>query len=200
MTQEVKAKTSLFSGAANVQISLQQGLLGPRPVSSHAQPCLMHTLYVKSRPRRSSSRHIVQLSLPLLSRLFHLKQPLAADCLGISLTSLKSACRKLGLRRWPYERAQQRESEEGSGRGSLADSSRLAHATGGGPTDQEEQLNPVLSSGDPSPWRCVGLEGLEGREKGCEEAREGLFEELFGSLPLEVEEEQQRKGCELEIF
>ena len=39
-----------------------------------------------------------------LEALFELPQPDAARRLGISLTTLKQACRKLGVKRWPYQR------------------------------------------------------------------------------------------------
>ncbi|EKX30977.1 hypothetical protein GUITHDRAFT_122818 [Guillardia theta CCMP2712] len=40
----------------------------------------------------------------MIRSLFYLKQEDAAVQLGISLTSLKTACRKLGISRWPYSR------------------------------------------------------------------------------------------------
>ncbi|EKX35086.1 hypothetical protein GUITHDRAFT_118742 [Guillardia theta CCMP2712] len=51
--------------------------------------------------------------------LFHMQQKSAADKLGISLTALKMACKKLGLPRWPYMRTGPAEAEkekEGKGR------------------------------------------------------------------------------------
>mmetsp|Transcript_36171 Transcript_36171/g.112978 ORF Transcript_36171/g.112978 Transcript_36171/m.112978 type:complete len:155 (-) Transcript_36171:343-807(-) len=59
-------------------------------------------------PRRSFGneevRAAVQVSLPQIAKLFHLKQSEAADILGISLTALKNTCRKLGVKKWPYAR------------------------------------------------------------------------------------------------
>ena len=59
-------------------------------------------------PRRSIGneevRTAVQVSLPQIAKLFHLKQSEAADILGISLTALKNTCRKLGVKKWPYAR------------------------------------------------------------------------------------------------
>jgi hypothetical protein len=39
-----------------------------------------------------------------IKRLFHLPQQRAAQMLGVSLSKLKSMCRKLGVARWPYTR------------------------------------------------------------------------------------------------
>eukprot|EP00960_Hanusia_phi_P008003 229155-Hanusia_phi.AAC.1 len=44
----------------------------------------------------------VRIDADTLKSLFHLRQVKAAEHLGICLTSLKSACRKLGITRWPY--------------------------------------------------------------------------------------------------
>ncbi|EKX42887.1 hypothetical protein GUITHDRAFT_111253 [Guillardia theta CCMP2712] len=46
----------------------------------------------------------VHLDLNVLEPLYGLRQEEAAERLGICLTSLKAACRKLGLRRWPYKK------------------------------------------------------------------------------------------------
>lgn len=55
------------------------------------------------RPRRG--RQPVAIDLAAVRSKFALPQQQAAQQLGISLTSLKQACRKLGLTRWPYRRA-----------------------------------------------------------------------------------------------
>eukprot|EP00960_Hanusia_phi_P030726 748811-Hanusia_phi.AAC.3 len=36
--------------------------------------------------------------------MFHMRQTEAAACLGISLTAMKNACRRVGVSRWPYSR------------------------------------------------------------------------------------------------
>ncbi|EKX36947.1 hypothetical protein GUITHDRAFT_116814 [Guillardia theta CCMP2712] len=63
---------------------------------------------VSPRPRDSpfpfSSFAKVHVSLSTLEPLFHLPQESAARRLGVSLTSLKAACRKIGIKRWPYRR------------------------------------------------------------------------------------------------
>ncbi|EKX38107.1 hypothetical protein GUITHDRAFT_115661 [Guillardia theta CCMP2712] len=72
--------------------------------SSPSSPTILQRIAVQARPRHSNKRETVQLSRLLLSQLFHLRQQEAAHHLGISLTSLKTACRRLGLDRWPYTR------------------------------------------------------------------------------------------------
>jgi len=49
-------------------------------------------------------RKPVSLELATVEAKFELPQPEAAKELGISLTSLKLVCRKLGLKKWPYRR------------------------------------------------------------------------------------------------
>ena len=44
------------------------------------------------------------LNLEAVQAKFNLPQQEAASALGISVTSLKQVCRKLGVRRWPYHR------------------------------------------------------------------------------------------------
>eukprot|EP00960_Hanusia_phi_P066870 766496-Hanusia_phi.AAC.4 len=62
-------------------------------------------------PRRSSidkrdekQRSAITLRSHDIVELFHLQQKEAAKRLGVSLTTLKMACRKLRLPRWPYTR------------------------------------------------------------------------------------------------
>jgi len=45
-----------------------------------------------------------QVNLVRLRTLFGMPQPQAAEALGVSLTTLKQVCRRLGLSRWPYRR------------------------------------------------------------------------------------------------
>eukprot|EP00960_Hanusia_phi_P039371 753865-Hanusia_phi.AAC.2 len=62
------------------------------------------TVTPRPRPDRPQSPLGVQLSLETITPLFHTRQEQAAKLLGISLTSLKCACRRLGISRWPYKR------------------------------------------------------------------------------------------------
>uniref|UniRef100_A0A7S0HLH5 RWP-RK domain-containing protein n=1 Tax=Hanusia phi TaxID=3032 RepID=A0A7S0HLH5_9CRYP len=67
-------------------------------------------VFVAPRPRRGlpdppplpSTQ--IRLSPAVLQPLFTLKQRDAADRLGISLSSLKTACRRIGIFRWPGSR------------------------------------------------------------------------------------------------
>ncbi len=52
----------------------------------------------------SKHRAPVKLDYQTLESLFEIPQPDAARELGIALTTLKHACRRLGVRRWPYSR------------------------------------------------------------------------------------------------
>eukprot|EP00960_Hanusia_phi_P010422 305574-Hanusia_phi.AAC.1 len=92
------------------------------PASAATPPAI----FVQPRPREifcSSALPRVEVSPSVLEALFHLRQEDAATALvspgiglghraltcssceqGISLTSFKSACRRIGLSRWPYNR------------------------------------------------------------------------------------------------
>eukprot|EP00960_Hanusia_phi_P048253 758837-Hanusia_phi.AAC.2 len=80
----------------------------------------MQAVFVSPRPRVTngtpSTSHLeIRISLNMLEPLFNLKQEDAAKQLGISLTSLKSACRKLGILRWPRRAAAEWEAADGNG-------------------------------------------------------------------------------------
>ncbi|EKX37125.1 hypothetical protein GUITHDRAFT_116704 [Guillardia theta CCMP2712] len=72
------------------------------------------TTNVRVFPRRKPLQHLmvhqrrrgqgVNVEYSTLARLFHLPQTHAASSLQLSLTAFKSACRRLGIPRWPYER------------------------------------------------------------------------------------------------
>ncbi|EKX54839.1 hypothetical protein GUITHDRAFT_99489 [Guillardia theta CCMP2712] len=68
---------------------------------------MSHTVTVRGRAgsTKGARARPVELTLAKLELLYELRQEEAANCLGISLTSLKSACRRLGLTRWPYTRS-----------------------------------------------------------------------------------------------
>ena len=44
----------------------------------------------------------VAITLDTLQHFSHRPLPAAAEALGVSHTALKAACRKLGIKRWPY--------------------------------------------------------------------------------------------------
>ena len=77
-------------------ISLKSDLQGWS--SSKNMSPQMHAPTARGRPP-------VKVDLEALQTMFDRPQPAAAHSLGISLTSLKLVCRRLGLSRWPYKRA-----------------------------------------------------------------------------------------------
>ncbi|EKX41208.1 hypothetical protein GUITHDRAFT_112680 [Guillardia theta CCMP2712] len=62
------------------------------------------SVVVRSRPRDSDRRDDIQLTRQVVESFFGLRQIDAAKQLGVSLSSLKAACRKLGIEKWPYSR------------------------------------------------------------------------------------------------
>ncbi|EKX50470.1 hypothetical protein GUITHDRAFT_151158 [Guillardia theta CCMP2712] len=87
--------------------SLRQ-LLSAATYQLDAQPLRVK---VCPRPRGKPSTYSpvdpINLDLSSVRSLFHLTQTEAAETLGISLSSLKSACRRMGIRKWPYNRRSQ---------------------------------------------------------------------------------------------
>ena len=55
-------------------------------------------------PAKSRGRQPMELTRSAVATLFSTPQGDAAQVLGISLTALKTVCRKLGISRWPYVR------------------------------------------------------------------------------------------------
>ncbi|EKX33834.1 hypothetical protein GUITHDRAFT_119944 [Guillardia theta CCMP2712] len=101
---------------------------------------------------------VVRVDERLLARLFDRRQEDAARILGMSLTSLKMACRRLGIKRWPYSRYEPPSEEI------LSNSSSQAAVS---------QLSVQQAASQPE-----GAEGAEGKEaadedEGKEEAAEG---------------------------
>ncbi|EKX51128.1 hypothetical protein GUITHDRAFT_103049 [Guillardia theta CCMP2712] len=89
---------------------LQHGphyFLRPFPAAPRKAP---ETVVIHSRTKSGLIRRdkAVTVSLERLKGLFGSSQESAAQSLGVSLTSFKGACRKLGLDRWPYTRGKQR--------------------------------------------------------------------------------------------
>eukprot|EP00960_Hanusia_phi_P049378 759523-Hanusia_phi.AAC.4 len=71
---------------------------------------MAHAVQVNARPRNANGYVTVkkvQLEESVLRPLFGIRQEDAAQYLGVSLSSLKSACRRLGINRWPYTRSRQ---------------------------------------------------------------------------------------------
>eukprot|EP00960_Hanusia_phi_P037554 753016-Hanusia_phi.AAC.1 len=80
----------------------------PHLLSASACADMLRAVNVTPRPRHAlnspTPRQEICLTVELLRSHFHHRQEHAAQTLGISLTSLKSACRQLGIARWPYTR------------------------------------------------------------------------------------------------
>eukprot|EP00960_Hanusia_phi_P068199 766785-Hanusia_phi.AAC.1 len=55
--------------------------------------------------KQASKRIGMHLQLSDIVALFHLRQAEAAKILGISLSAMKNACRRVGITRWPYSRS-----------------------------------------------------------------------------------------------
>eukprot|EP00960_Hanusia_phi_P042841 755736-Hanusia_phi.AAC.1 len=77
------------------------------------------TVAINPRPRASSPhapapmQPPVNVSREVLEPLFSRSQQDAAAYLGVSLSSLKSACRRIGISRWPYRRRMYSSEDEG---------------------------------------------------------------------------------------
>ncbi|EKX54350.1 hypothetical protein GUITHDRAFT_99832 [Guillardia theta CCMP2712] len=57
-------------------------------------------------PRAQTRHQEVTLTVDAVQQLYHLRQDKAAAQLGVCLTSFKAACRRLGIKRWPFTRTQ----------------------------------------------------------------------------------------------
>jgi len=96
----------------------------------------------------SKQREPTAISMCTLSPLFQLPQAEAAQRLGVALTSLKVACRKLGVRRWPYARVMKARDKRAS---AVRETTALAQ-------QQEREIreatriSPVRSSPNPPPY------------------------------------------------
>eukprot|EP00960_Hanusia_phi_P006374 182825-Hanusia_phi.AAC.1 len=67
---------------------------------------MSHEHHVLILPRTQAYHRQVSLTLDIVQQLFHLRQDKAAAQLGVCLTSFKAACRRLGIKRWPFTRTQ----------------------------------------------------------------------------------------------
>uniref|UniRef100_A0A7S0EYR6 RWP-RK domain-containing protein n=1 Tax=Hanusia phi TaxID=3032 RepID=A0A7S0EYR6_9CRYP len=61
-------------------------------------------VYPRTKPGETVRRRALFLSKDDVMALFHLRQGEAANHLGISLTALKNACKRLDIKKWPYVR------------------------------------------------------------------------------------------------
>ncbi|EKX38036.1 hypothetical protein GUITHDRAFT_154797 [Guillardia theta CCMP2712] len=76
------------------------------------------------------------LDQELIEKYYHIPQCEAARQIGISLTCLKSACRKLGLRRWPYTRKYFRKHE---GEAASQEDSQTSETPSNNPDESPEE-------------------------------------------------------------
>ncbi|EKX30851.1 hypothetical protein GUITHDRAFT_122940 [Guillardia theta CCMP2712] len=88
------------------------------------------------RAGEGASAYDVQLDLTIIEPLFHMRQKDAAKFLGISLTTLKRACRLLGVQRWPYARLRD---ERAGNQALLLDLEEEGDEEEGGEEEEEEE-------------------------------------------------------------
>lgn len=69
----------------------------PADRSSSPERALQASASARGRPP-------AKVDVEMMKRMFGMPQPEAAKALGVSLTTLKQVCRRLGLQRWPYRR------------------------------------------------------------------------------------------------
>ncbi|EKX50501.1 hypothetical protein GUITHDRAFT_151174 [Guillardia theta CCMP2712] len=108
------------------------------------------------RPRGNvlsySPQEPVSLDQALVKSLFHLTQYEAAQAIGISLSSLKLACRRMGIRKWPYNRRNMSRKSE---------TKRPAGKEGSGASEGEEEAAMHVLFAQTRPyWLESGLEEL----------------------------------------
>lgn len=101
--------------------------------------------------RQGSSRRgrpPIQIDVAAVQSMFDRPQPAAALCLGISLTSLKLVCRKLGLVRWPYRRRDnvKRRASKEEAEALAGEHNALARPASSDSTDNAHSISYILSS------------------------------------------------------
>eukprot|EP00960_Hanusia_phi_P036883 752581-Hanusia_phi.AAC.2 len=111
----------------------------------------------------------VSLSKEDIEKLFHLRQVEAAELLGLSLTALKTVCRKVGILRWPYSRDRQ-----------LAAPGRVSLSGGRHQEGIDMRRGELLEEGTVASEG--GHESASGRAQGLGVDEEQGAEEMEGSL------------------
>jgi len=61
-----------------------------------------------SQPKPEKNRLPAEFSFATIAKHFKLPQTQAAHLMGVSITSIKLICRRLGIERWPYRRGNKR--------------------------------------------------------------------------------------------
>eukprot|EP00960_Hanusia_phi_P011604 338747-Hanusia_phi.AAC.3 len=108
--EQVKAFS--FRNLLMSTVDARTGKKSKRSSKSKATNGKAHARIVRANvfPRRKkgesarSSTCSLSLSLVDIKSLFYMRQSEAATFLGISLTAMKNACRRVGISRWPYSR------------------------------------------------------------------------------------------------
>ena len=80
----------------------------------------------------------VTLTMEFVSTFFHMRQSEVAKHLGISLTALKSGCRRIGLPRWPYSRKRCGKGKKRSSKPEASDDTMVENST---TSDEESDSN-----------------------------------------------------------
>ncbi|EKX37111.1 hypothetical protein GUITHDRAFT_145221 [Guillardia theta CCMP2712] len=70
-------------------------------------PKVAHVFPRRGQGPAQRNRKPLTFDINKISGLFHMRQTDAADFLGISLTTLKTVCKQLGVTRWPHARSKQ---------------------------------------------------------------------------------------------
>lgn len=89
-----------------------------------------------SKPRPPGKRRRVPLAFTLeaLEQYYNVPQAAAANELGVSVTTMKQICRRLGIERWPYQRPCLAAGPQGLSRGERPRDASSEGPGGGGPT------------------------------------------------------------------
>eukprot|EP00960_Hanusia_phi_P078381 768811-Hanusia_phi.AAC.3 len=127
--------------------SFKNFLVSTLPESPTSEPASPQKKKAKARDLYTAR----SLSLEDVTSLFHLRQVEAAQLLGISLTAMKKACRRLGVTRWPYSRQRPRFDIASTSAPQLS-SGKIQEASQTIGDDQlhadHNALNPVSEGGD----------------------------------------------------
>ncbi|EKX38143.1 hypothetical protein GUITHDRAFT_115696 [Guillardia theta CCMP2712] len=163
----------------------------------------------KTGPRQSP----VFLTRHDLVKLFPFKLEEAAESLGLSLTALRNACRKLGIYRWPYARAggasitgsREHQTTSSAEHADFSDDIMQAEASAsGGGSSHEGVVTSHQDETASSQEDQVGAdphEASEGDVRSMEEGKERRFIEWYANQKDEDEEsvfyEPERKTSRL---
>eukprot|EP00960_Hanusia_phi_P040179 754287-Hanusia_phi.AAC.2 len=135
----------------------------------------MNSVSIAPRPRSGySATFQVSLTPDVLTPLFNKPQQQAAQILGISLTSLKSACRYLGISRWPYRRGLTRH---------VSPATDSRHSDVGSIQAYEDWVKAFMNASEDSSAarECHYLQAVTSAAHGIHEEREVISQDAEGS-------------------